>query len=306
MKVLDTFCGVGGIKQGFTQAGFDVVQSIDIDKACKTTFDANYDDEMVLGDISKLEPESYPDHDVLVGGFPCQAFSVAGYRKGFDEARGILFFNLADILHVKRPRAFMFENVKGLVGHDSGNTLTRILHTLREDLGYYVPDPQVLNSWNYGCPQNRERIFIVGFDKEVDFSFPDEHNNTGDIWKILDEEVDPKYEVSGPFNAYNSDEYMDIEPGYVYQKRFNYTRKHANNKRTPTLVTGMTPTIIRDPRTCKVRKLTPAECFRCQGFENFVIPEGMGDTQLYKQAGNSVSVPVIKAVADQMWKSLNS
>lgn len=305
MKVLDTFCGVGGIKQGFTQAGFDVVQSVDFDKACKTTFDANYEDEMVLGDISELPPESYPDHDVLVGGFPCQAFSVAGYRKGFNEKRGTLFFNLADILHVKQPRAFMFENVKGLVGHDGGNTLEVILRTLRQDLGYYVPDPKVLNSWNYGCPQNRERIFIVGFKEENDFEFPDKQDHSGDIWSILDDNVDPKYEMVGPFNEYLSEDECVIEPNQVYQKRFNYVRKHSNPRRSPTLVTGMTPTFIRDPKTDVVRRLTPAECFRVQGFKDFVIPEGMGDTQLYKQAGNSVSVPVIKAVADNMWKALS-
>jgi DNA (cytosine-5)-methyltransferase 1 len=304
MKVLDTFCGIGGIKQGFTQAGYDVVQSIDFDKACKTTFDYNYEDEMVLGDISELSPESYPDHDVLVGGFPCQAFSVAGYRKGFDEKRGTLFFNLADILHVKRPRAFMFENVKGLVGHDGGRTLEVILRTLREDLGYYVPEPKVLNSWDYGVPQNRERIFIVGFDKENDFEFPDKKDHSGDLWEILDENVDSRYDVQGPFNPYNSEEYMDIEPGFVYQKRFNYVRKHSNPKRSPTLVTGMTPTIIRQGD--RVRRLTPAECFRIQGFKDFKIPPELGDTQLYKQAGNSVSVPVIKAVAEEMWKTLNS
>ena len=305
MKVLDTFCGVGGIKQGFTQAGFDVVQSVDFDKACKTTFDANYDDEMVLGDISELKPESYPDHDVLVGGFPCQAFSVAGYRKGFNEKRGTLFFNLADILHVKQPRAFMFENVKGLVGHDGGNTLEVILRTLRQDLGYYVPEPKVLNSWDYGCPQNRERIFIVGFKEKNDFEFPDKQDHSGDIWSILDDNVDPKYEMVGPFNEYLSEDECVIEPNQVYQKRFNYISKHSNPRRSPTLVTGMTPTFIRDPKTDVVRRLTPAECFRVQGFKDFVIPEGMGDTQLYKQAGNSVSVPVIKAVADNMWKALS-
>jgi DNA (cytosine-5)-methyltransferase 1 len=305
MKVLDTFCGVGGIKQGFTQAGFDVVQSVDFDKACKTTFDANYNDEMVLGDISELPPESYPDHDVLVGGFPCQAFSVAGYRKGFNEKRGTLFFNLADILHVKQPRAFMFENVKGLAGHDGGNTLEVILRTLRQDLGYYVPDPKVLNSWDYGCPQNRERIFIVGFKEKNNFEFPDKQDHSGDIWSILDDNVDPKYEMVGPFNEYLSEDECVIEPNQVYQKRFNYERKHSNPRRSPTLVTGMTPTFIRDPKTDVVRRLTPAECFRVQGFKDFVIPEGMGDTQLYKQAGNSVSVPVIKAVADSMWKALS-
>jgi DNA (cytosine-5)-methyltransferase 1 len=305
MKVLDTFCGVGGIKQGFTQAGFDVVQSVDFDKACKTTFDANYNDEMVLGDISELPPESYPDHDVLVGGFPCQAFSVAGYRKGFNEKRGTLFFNLADILHVKQPRAFMFENVKGLAGHDGGNTLEVILRTLRQDLGYYVPDPKVLNSWDYGCPQNRERIFIVGFKEKNNFEFPDKQDHSGDIWSILDDNVDPKYEMVGPFNEYLSEDECVIEPNQVYQKRFNYVRKHSNPRRSPTLVTGMTPTFIRDPKTDVVRRLTPAECFRVQGFKDFVIPEGMGDTQLYKQAGNSVSVPVIKAVADSMWKALS-
>jgi len=305
MKVLDLFCGVGGIKQGFTQAGFNVVQSVDFDKACKETFDLNYDQEMRLGDISKISPDDYPDHDVLVGGFPCQAFSVAGKRLGFDETRGTLFFNLADILHVRRPRAFMFENVKGLVGHDGGRTLETILNTLRYDLGYYVPDPQVLNSWNYGVPQNRERIFIVGFSEPTDFKYPDQHDHSGNIWEVLDEEVDSKYEVSGPFNEYNSEEYMDIEPGYVYQKRFNYVRKHANAKRSPTLVTGMTPTIIRDPNSNVVRRLTPAECFRVQGFKDLVLPD-IGDTKLYKQAGNSVSVPVIKAVAEEMWKALNS
>jgi len=305
MKVLDLFCGVGGIKQGFTQAGFDVVQSVDFDKACKETFDLNYDQEMRLGDISQITPDDYPDHDVLVGGFPCQAFSVAGKRLGFNETRGTLFFNLADILHVRRPRAFMFENVKGLVGHDGGRTLETILRTLREDLGYYVPEPKVLNSWDYGVPQNRERIFIVGFSEENNFQYPTKQDHSGNIWEVLDEEVDPKYEMVGPFNEYLSEEECVIKPKHVYQKRFNYVRKHSNPMRSPTLVTGMTPTFIRDPHTDVVRRLTPAECFRVQGFKDLKLPD-IGDNKLYKQAGNSVSVPVIKAVAEEMWKALNS
>jgi DNA (cytosine-5)-methyltransferase 1 len=303
MKVLDLFAGVGGVKQGFEQAGFTTAMSMDFDRYCKQTFDYNYPEPMVCDDVTCWSPEDYPEFNILTGGFPCQAFSVAGQRKGFAETRGTLFFELARILDKRRPRAFLFENVKGLVSHDNGNTLQTIENTL-SDLGYSY-DYKVLNSWDFGVPQNRERIYIVGFRdwrEAADFKFPEQQDHSGNIWEILDEQVEDRYDVKGPFNHYNSEEYMDIEPGYVYQKRFNYVRRHSNERRSPTLVTGMTPTIIRDGD--RVRKLTPAECFRVQGFKDFKLPD-ISETQLYKQAGNSVSVPVIKALADNMWKVLS-
>ena len=300
MNTVDLFAGVGGIRLGLEQAGFNTVYSNDFNKHCKKTFDSHFgEDAMTLGDITKIDPASLPDHDVLTGGFPCQAFSVAGKRMGFNETRGTLFFNLAQILDVKRPKAFLFENVKGLVGHDGGKTIEVIENAL-DELGYHH-QRRVLNSWDYGVPQNRERVYIVGFIDPTEFNWPEPLDVTTSVWDILEEDADPKYDVTNP--KVPLEEIKD--DGHVYQWRYNYVRRHQVANRVPCLVCGQTPPIINYQG--RIRKLTPLETFRVQGFpSDYKIPANVGDSQLYKQTGNSVSVPVIKEIGKEIWKSLNS
>ena len=161
---IDLFAGIGGIRLVFQRVGGRTVFSSEWDKFAQKTYWINYG-EVPAGDITQIEPSSIPNHDILLGGFPCQPFSQAGLKKGFEDARGTLFFNIAAILKEKRPKAFMLENVKQLKGHDKGNTIKVILNIL-DELNYYVPEPQVLNAYNFGVPQNRERIIIVGFNKD--------------------------------------------------------------------------------------------------------------------------------------------
>jgi len=171
---VDLFAGIGGFRLAFQDLGGKCVFSSEWDKQARKTYEANFG-EVPFGDIYQVSTEKIPDHDILLAGFPCQAFSIAGRKEGFNDTRGTLFFEIARILKDKRPKAFFLENVKGLTHHRGGKTLSRILQVLREDLGYYVPDPRVLNAKDFGVPQNRERIFIVGFlDKSLadGFEYP--------------------------------------------------------------------------------------------------------------------------------------
>ena len=171
---IDLFAGIGGMRIAFQQLGGKCVFSSEWDKHSQQSYFENFG-EMPFGDITKVNEQEVPKHEVLVAGFPCQAFSIAGFKGGFKDTRGTLFFDVARILQEKHPDAFFLENVKGLYGHDKGRTLDVILRTLREDLGYHVPDPQIMNARDFGVPQNRERIFIVGFRNKAAanrFSYP--------------------------------------------------------------------------------------------------------------------------------------
>jgi DNA (cytosine-5)-methyltransferase 1 len=303
-KTLDLFAGIGGIRRGFEKAGFNTVFANDFEKQCKETYDLNFNDsKLVIEDITKIKAEELPTFDFLLGGFPCQAFSVAGYRKGFEDekGRGNLFFDIARILKVHNPRGFLLENVKNLKTHDGGNTFKVIKETL-EALGYHIKY-KVLNTMEYGdLPQNRERIYIVGFkDKKTadKFKFPDKKPLTTKITDLLDSDVHEKYYYEGKplYDKLKND--VD-EVGQVYQWRRQYVRK---NKRgvCPTLTANMgmgghNVPIIFDGKG--IRKLTPRECFRIQGFDDdFRLPTTIADSRLYKQVGNSVSVPVIERIA---------
>lgn len=306
-RTLDLFAGVGGIRMGFEKAGFSTEFANDFDKNCKDTYDLNFKtSKLVVEDIRELGINDLPVFDFILGGFPCQAFSIAGYRKGFDDEknRGNLFFDIAKILKARKPAGFLLENVKNLKGHDGGRTFTIIMQTLK-DLGYHVK-AKVLNSMEYGnIPQNRERIYIVGFrNKEYyeNFEFPDPVKLKVKVTDLLEKNVAEKYYYNGK-PLYSKLKDFVKEEGKVYQWRRQYVRE---NKRgvCPTLTANMgmgghNVPIIKDKKG--IRKLTPLECFRIQGFpKSFILPKNLADSALYKQAGNSVTVPVIEAVAKQM------
>ncbi len=309
-QTIDLFAGVGGIRAGFENVGFKTVFANDFDATCKQTYDLNFkDSKLVVEDLRKIGIDDLPEFNFLLAGFPCQAFSIAGYRKGFDDPknRGNLFFDIAKIIKVRKPEGFMLENVKNLKSHDGGNTFKIIEETLK-DLGYYVKS-KVLNTMEYGnIPQNRERIYIVGFknkDYSDKFEFPEPVKLTIKISDLLQENVPEKYYYNGKplFEKLKNDV---KEEGRVYQWRRQYVRENKKGV-SPTLTANMgtgghNVPIIKDKKG--IRKLTPLECFKIQGFpRNYILPK-IADSSLYKQAGNSVSVPVVEAVARQMMRAM--
>ncbi len=312
MKSIDLFAGIGGIRIGFERAGFQTVFANDFDPYCKATYDLNFKDiPLTVADISKVKSSDLPDFDILLGGFPCQPFSIAGYRRGFlDTGRGDLFFEIIRILRDKKPSAVFLENVKNLKSHDRGRTFGIISEAL-EDLGYNV-DARVLNSMEYGgVPQNRERIYIVGFQSKEQFDafrFPGPVYLEKSVNDMFEKDVDRKYYYNNhPLYARLKDAMKS--PDTVYQWRRAYVRENKSGV-CPTLTANMgmgghNVPLIRDRKG--IRKLTPRECARLQGFpKSYKIPSGIPDTKLYKQLGNSVTVPVIERVAGQIMKALKS
>ncbi len=310
-KTIDLFAGIGGIRLGFESAGFKTVFANDFEPKCKITYDLNFkDSKLVVEDIRKIGIDDLPKFDFLLGGFPCQAFSIAGYRQGFDDEknRGNLFFDIARILGARKPEGFLLENVKNLKSHDGGKTFNIIQETL-EDLGYHLKT-KVLNSMEYGnIPQNRERVYMVGFrnkDYSDKFKFPSPVKLIVRITDLLEKDVPEKYYYNGKPLFEKLKNFIN-EEGKVYQWRRQYVRENKSGV-CPTLTANMgtgghNVPIIKDKKG--IRKLTPLECFRIQGFQkDYVLPK-ISDSALYKQAGNSVSVPVIEAVAKQMLQAMN-
>lgn len=309
-RTIDLFAGIGGIRIGFENAGFSTVFANDFEPQCKETYDLNFkDSKLIVEDIRKIGIDDLPEFDFLLGGFPCQAFSIAGYRQGFNDekGRGNLFFDIARIIDARKPEGFLLENVKNLKSHDGGKTFKIIEETLK-NLGYHIK-PKVLNSMEYGnIPQNRERIYIVGFknkDYADKFSFPDPIKLSKKINDLLEKNVSEKYYYNGK-PLYEKLKGFVKEEGKVYQWRRQYVRENKSGV-CPTLTANMgmgghNVPIIKDKKG--IRKLTPLECARVQGFpENYKLPQ-IADSALYKQLGNSVSVPVIEAVARQMMKAM--
>lgn len=311
-RVVSLFSGVGGIDLAFEQAGFKTVFANDIDEfACKT-FSRNFTVPIVCDDIKNINENDIPDCDCLVAGFPCQAFSIAGYRKGFEDTRGTLFFEIARILKKKKPAVVFLENVKNLVAHDNGKTFEVILNTL-DEIGYHVRY-MVLNACEYGnIPQNRERIYMVGFlneDFANKFYFPQPVRLTNKLKDEIDFEnkVDDKYYYTRekyPRIVEEMEKYNNQET--LYQWRRLYVRQNKSNM-SPTLTANMgtgghnVPLVITKHG---IRKLTPKECFNLQGFPpNYDLPD-ISISQLYKQAGNSVCVTVIERIAENVFKVLN-
>lgn len=307
-SMIDLFAGIGGTRLGFYQTGkTKVVFSSEIDKFASKTYKANFG-EIPYGDITKISEKSIPDHDILVGGFPCQAFSQAGKKLGFEDTRGTLFFEIARIIKEKRPKAFLLENVKNLKSHDKGRTFKTIEQTLK-DLNYDVHSV-VFKAKDFGVPQNRERIYIVGFNKDTvknysEFSFPIPPKPTVSVGDILDSNVDEKYTIS---DALWQGHQRRKKEHKIKGNGFGYTLFNKNSPYTNTLSARYYKDgseILIEQLGKNPRKLTPREAARLQGFpENYIIP--VSDTQSYKQFGNSVAVPVIHAIAENIIQVLDN
>ena len=315
---IDLFAGIGGFRLALQRAGGKCVFTSEWDKAAQKTYFSNFG-EKPHGDITKAETKKAvpKNFDVLCAGFPCQAFSIAGKKGGFSDTRGTLFFDVAEIIKTRKPKAVFLENVKGLRNHDKGKTLETILNVLRNDLGYYVPEPQIINAKNFGVPQNRDRIYIVAFRKDLgvkSFTYP-KASAKKPVFKDIREEkkVPAKY-------------YLSLQ--YLKTLREHKERhKHkgngfgfeiiADNTITNALVVGgmgRERNLVIDKRTKElipssrikgglngegIRRLTPRECARLQGFpDNYILPQT--DSPAYKQFGNSVAVPAIEATAKKI------
>ena len=293
LKYIDLFCGIGGFRLAMENACLQegikptCVFSSDIDKECQKEYEANFF-ENPFGDITNIKSNKIPDHDILLAGFPCQPFSIIGHKKGFKDARGTLFSDIARILKTKKPLAFVLENVKLLVGHNGGKTLSHIMQIL-SGLGYHS-EYKVFNAIDFGLPQKRERVFIVGFKKPCKFHWPEGNIPMRPLSKILESKVPKKY----------------------------FASDHIRNKRWSQLKPTKKPTIWHEnkaghisahPYSCALRagasynyllvngerRLTPKEMLRLQGFpDDYKVI--CSDTQIRKQAGNSLPVPVAKAI----------
>jgi DNA (cytosine-5)-methyltransferase 1 len=307
IRYVDLFCGIGGFRVAIERAassrGFEpkCMFSSDIDEDCQTAYESNFG-EKPFGDIKAVNEHTVPDHDLLLAGFPCQPFSIIGHMKGFEDLRGTLFFDIARILKAKRPKAFVLENVKLLVGHNQGRTLARIMETLR-DLDYQA-DYRVFNALHFGLPQKRERVFIVGFHKPTLFDWPTERIPMKPLSGVLERRV--------PERFYASD-YIRKRRWKVLKPTKEITIWHENKGGN----------ISAHPYSCALRagasynyllvngerRLTPREMFRLQGFpDSYRIVSN--ESQARKQAGNSVPVPVVEAVLEKVleagiWKESN-
>ena len=319
MKFIDLFCGIGGFRIAFESVGGECVFSSDIDKYACETYRANFN-EYPLNDITKINEKELPDFDILCAGFPCQPFSIGGLRKGFHDTRGTLFYDIERILREKKPKAFILENVKGLANHDKGKTLEVIINKLSKRVNYqqnesksndclnYDVHYRVINSKQFGVPQNRERIYIIGFEKNTNFQFPkinkekkitdiiDSSLEKNTISEILEKNIKTHLEQHKKYS-----EIKDLEYLLAYEVRKSRCAFRFDNL-SPTLTAKMgtggnnVPVLIYHKR-----KLSTNECLRIQGYpKNFKIKPNY--SQSYKQIGNSVSVPVIKALAKEIVK----
>lgn len=310
LTMIDLFSGIGGFRLAFESVGCKCVFSSDIDKWANETYYQNFN-EYPKGDITKIEAKDIPSHDILCAGFPCQPFSIGGYRKGFADTRGTLFFEIERILKEKQPKAFLLENVKGLINHDKKRTFKIIKETLR-NLGYNL-FYKVLNSKDYGIAQNRERIYIVGFKEKINsFNFPEPNHTPTNAMNILEKNVE----------GYNLSE---TATKHLKKHYSNYKKNHEIDEKKPLFATEIRPSrcsIRNDGNspclTAKMgtggnnvpilinenRKLTVRECLRLQGFpESYKMKENY--SQSYKQVGNSVTVPVITLIAKEILKNIN-
>ncbi len=297
-RFIDLFAGIGGIRLGFESVGGKCVFSSESDKYAQDTYEANFG-ERPQGDITQIKPETIPEHDILLAGFPCQAFSICGDQQGFSDTRGTLFFNIEEILKIQKPYAFLLENVKNLKSHDQGKTFETIIKHL-ENIGYFV-HYTILNSLDFGIPQKRERTIIVGFKDNIKFAFPQPIGIKPNLSTVLEDDgkVDSKYFVSPEIRKKRL---LKVKPNYPIPSIWheNKSGNISALKYSCALRAGASYNYLLANGT---RRLTPKELLRLQGFpDNFkiVVPY----TQIRKQTGNSVTVPVIKAVAQQMINSI--
>ena len=303
IRIIDLFAGIGGMRLGFEQAyrkNIECVFSSEWDKFAVQTYAANFNGEEPRGDITKIPSKSIPDHDILLAGFPCQPFSQAGLKRGFVDTRGTLFFEIEKILIKKKPQAFLLENVKHLKGHDNGRTFKVIMqHLEAADYKIFV---KTLNAKDFGVPHNRQRVFIVGFlDHSAGFSFPESKGKKIRVGDILEKHADSKYTISDKLwegHQRRKSEHKAKGNGFGYGL-FNSKSEYTNTISARYYKDGSE--VLIDQERKNPRKLTPRECARLQGFRgSFKIP--VSDNQAYRQFGNSVAVPVIKAIAKEILK----
>lgn len=330
-KFIDLFCGIGGFRQAFDELGCECVFSSDIDKYASITYEANFG-EKPQGDITQIPESKIPKFDILLAGFPCQPFSYSGRNEGFeDKTRGTLFFDIVRIIKYHRPKMFLLENVKGLKSHNKGETLKTIEEILIE-LGYNI-DWTIINSLKFGVPQKRERWYCVGFDKSIEFDFPKGKNVVPTLKEIISEEYNEdeslkltKLEIERINHHFKSNEVRvqhdnskyapNTKKGkhgiYSFQKADGSLRFHVGDRSKTQIQEAFYScldtyacTIIanRTPKLWDIqRKLSVREAARLQGFpDEFTFP--VSNNQAYKQLGNSVVVPVIKAIGEEMLKS---
>ena len=303
---IDLFAGIGGIRLGFEKFKGECVFTSEWDKYSQITYQANFGDEP-NGDITKTDVKDIPKHDILLAGFPCQPFSNAGLKQGFDDTRGTLFFDVARIIERRKPSMILLENVKGFVNHDKGRTMKIVKETL-EELGYNV-FYKVLNARDFGIPQNRERIYIVGMNKKklgsIGFKFPQPSYKPTKVGDILESKVDEKYTLSNKLwqgHKRRLKEHREKGNGFGYSL-FNQNSRYTSTISARYYKDGSE--ILIEQKNKNPRKLTPREAARLQGFpESFKIP--VSDTQAYRQFGNSVAVPVVSAIAKEMVKILDN
>ena len=307
-RFIDLFAGIGGMRIAFEKAGGRCVFSSEWNKFSQQTYEANFGD-IPDGDITKIKAKDIPNHDILVGGFPCQPFSLAGVsskkalgrKHGFeDETQGTLFFDIVRIIREKKPRAFLLENVKNLKSHDKGNTFRVIMKKLREDLGYDV-HYQIVDASSV-VPQHRERIFIVGFKKPMDFEFPKLIGKRPKLADALEKKIDAKYTLKdGTWKALQRHKEAHSKKGNGFGYTLADTKKIANTLSARYYKDGAEILIPQGKKN--PRRLTPRECARIMGFpEKFKIQ--VSDNQAYRQFGNAVVVPVVKEIAKSVVKTL--
>jgi DNA (cytosine-5)-methyltransferase 1 len=310
---IDLFAGIGGMRIAFEHAGGRCVVTSEINGLAMRTYEANFPSDpwhVAHGDITTLKSDQIPDHDVLVAGFPCQPYSIAGLRKGLEDERGQVILEVIRILRDKKPRAFLLENVKGLLAHDRGRTFD-FLSKLLSDEGYHVRASTLNSMVHAGIPQNRERVFLVGFrdeDASREFIFPGQVELTKSVDDFLETgAILGRFIYSERYGCFEKLKAEVTDESTVYQWRRHYVRE---NKRgvCPTLTANMgsgghnVPLIVRGG---VIRKLTPRECANLQGFpKSFVLPEGISDSALYHQMGNSVTIPLIERISREMARFL--
>ena len=310
LKMVDLFSGTGAFSYAFESTGLvDVVFANDMVSHSQTIYNSNFKHKLTLGDLNDIENDKIPPHDILTGGFPCQPFSIAGKQEGFNDARSNVFWKILSIIDHHKPTCVVLENVKNLLSHNNGNTFETIKTNL-ESRGYFVFF-RVLNTCDItGIPQNRERIYIVCVKSKTVF---DRFNLEFDsiekrkVSEFLEDTVNKKYYYTSSSSPWELLTSANMKKDTVYQYRRVYVRENKNNV-CPTLTANMgtgghNVPIIRDAKG--IRKLTPRECFNLQGFpQTYVLPKTLSDTNLYKLAGNAVSVPVVKLIAERLVRLL--
>ena len=301
-KFIDLFAGIGGIRRPFQKLGGECVFSSEIDKFSIATYEANWG-EKPSGDITTIDAKDIPSFDILLAGFPCQAFSIAGKRQGFNDTRGTMFFEVERILEEHKPQCFLLENVKGLLSHDKGNTFKTMIDILENKLNYKV-QYEVLNAKDFGVPQNRQRIIIVGFlNHDVNFNFPKPSGIKTRLGDILENSVDEKYTISDRLWASHQ---RRKEEHKAKGNGFGYSMFDENSEYTSTISARYYKDgseILVAQKNKNPRKLTPREAARLQGFpDDFKLV--VSDLQCYKQFGNSVPTKMIEAVANNIIKAL--